>query len=152
MDDDAADEPKGTARDAQGIGRYEREEWTLGGGRTHQRGAGHRWAETTEFVAKVARGNDSPFIVLDLEESEPGEAHGVRGVVENICAVLAAQDHVAELDVGSERSLEGSEARGAAVMLAGDIGANHIYERQDPELVFARDAARHRVPDAKTKD
>ena len=96
--------------------------------------------------------DDPPFVVLDLEESEPCEAHGIRGVVEDVRAVLTAQHHPPELVVTSERALERRQARSDAAVLAGDIGANHIHECQDAELVFARDAARHRVPDAETKD
>src|SRR5437773_1478478 len=110
-----------------------------------------RWTEAAELVAEMSRRNHATFVVLDLEKIEAGQAHGVRGIIEDVPAIPTA-DPCAKRVVVPERASQRRQPRRDPVRLAGQIGVDHCDERIDTALVFPRDSPRHLHSDAETKD
>src|SRR5438445_7268036 len=108
----------------------------------------------------MARRENSPLVVLDLEKIESGKSHRVARVIEDIAAIPArparparpAPDQIGpKRVVVSERSLECRQPTSDAIRLTRDVGADHTDQCIDASFVLCSHAPRHRTADAEPK-
>src|SRR5258706_14409496 len=95
------------------------------------------------FVAEVPGAHDATRLVLDLQEREPGEPHGVTGVVEQVAAVASLHRGSAELVVLDYGVSQRAESERDPRALPIQVRADHRDERGHPLLVFRGHTVRH---------
>src|SRR5437879_5020218 len=130
--------------------RGEGEERRFRGARLHQRGARRSRREEAwqrgvgpiVLIAEMPGAHDAARLVLDLQQREPGELHGVTGVVEQMCT-LAPLQRRAEQVVSGDGVPQGGEPERDPRALPVQVRADHRYERGHALLVFRRQAVRH---------
>src|SRR6266513_262497 len=88
------------------------------------------------------RSHDAARLVLDLQQREPGELHGVTGVVEQMRALAPLQRGAEQVVSGDGVPLRGEPERDSRALPV-QVRADHRYERGHALLVFRRQAVRH---------
>ena len=99
----------------------------------------------------MARREYAPFRVLDLQEVESREAHRVPRVVEDVGAIVAPQQSVAEPVIGVQGARQRPEPGGDTVALARDVGAHYADQSRHALLVLGGQAPRHFAADAEAE-
>src|SRR5213078_891766 len=94
------------------------------------------------LVAEMPGAHDPACLVLDLQQREPGELHGVAGVVEQV-ATLAPLQRCAEPVVSGDGVPQGGEPERNPRAPLIQVRADHRYEGGHPLLVFRGQAVRH---------
>jgi hypothetical protein len=109
------------------------------------------WTEPVELVAEMARRDNSPVVVLKLEEIEAGQPHPFAGVIEHILPVVPSHRKVPELDIVPERGFHRGEPSADPIGFAGQVRVDHADEGVHAPLVLARDPPRHFAADTEAK-
>ncbi len=140
------------AENQQRITAHEGEKGTFRGVRANQGRFRDGGSKPVEFIAEMARGKDSPFVVLDLQEVEARQPHRLASVIQQVSAILAAHDRTAEAVVIGDGGFQRAQPRTDAVALTRNIRVDHVHQRLHTLVVLADHAARHLAADAETEN